>query len=58
MISGEKVLRAISALTNMRSPYSAAKSARKGDSSMAMVQACSYSCSSGMAAFQNFISPS
>ncbi len=58
MISGEKVLSWISALTNIRSPYSASKSGRKGEASMAMVHACKYSWSWGMAPFQKVSSPS
>ena len=58
MISGENALRAISAFTNIRSPYSAANSFRNGLSSIVPFQASSYASSSGVAAFQNVSSAS
>ena len=57
-MSGENALSAISALTNIRSPYSAVKSARNGESSIARLQAFWHSCNWGVASFQKFISSS
>lgn len=57
-MAGENALSAISALTNIRLPYSASNSLRKGDASIAWLQAFWHSCSWGMASFQKFISSS
>ena len=58
MISGENVLRAISALRNISVPYSFSKSARYGEASIAFVHSCEYSSSSGESWFQKPFSSS